>query len=94
MGALLGLGEKNRVCISITSDEHQSLIDVSDVLRAWLKACDGGEVTVMYTVSRRKRTNTIMMVYGGDIDCAAVMEGLLKSFIEGVSVRKVRCPLE
>lgn len=75
------------------SNEQQSLIDISDVMRAWLKACDGGEVTVIYTVSRRKKANTIMMTYGGSVDCVAIMEGLLKSFLDGVSVKKVRCPL-
>gem|GEM_PF-3784327 len=77
----------------MVSDEQQSIIDISDVLRAWLKACDGGEVTVIYTVSRRKKANTIMMTYGGSVDCAAIMEGLLKSFIDGVYVKRVRCPL-
>ncbi len=79
--------------MSIVSEEHQEIIDISDVLRAWLKACDGGEVTIIYTVSRRRRANTIMMTYNGSVDCAAIMEGLLKSFIDGVSVRRVRCPL-
>ncbi len=77
----------------MTSDEQQTIMDISDVLRAWLKACDGGEVTVMYTVSRRRKANVIMMTYGGGVDCAAIMEGLLKSFIDGVSVKRVRCPL-
>lgn len=69
------------------------MIDISDVLRAWLKACDGGEATVIYSVSRRRKANVVMMTYGGGVDCAAIMEGLLKSFIDGVSVKKVKCPL-
>ena len=77
----------------MVSDEQQAVVDISNVLKAWLKACDGGEVTVIYTVSRRRKANTIMMTYGGAVDCAAIMEGLLRSFIDGVSVRRVRCPL-
>ena len=77
----------------MVSDKQQAIVDISDVLRAWLKACDGGEVTVIYTVSKRRKANTIMMTYSGGVDCAAIMEGLLKSFIDSVSVKRVRCPL-